>query len=151
MRGFGGSDAGFSRFHAVQEIASVVFRVVDIVCIYAKIARGPAFVGRGQSASCDVYPAVFADELCAELVLAADRCLNSASVLATNFVLMRSVVNIGVGKGPADGFDFRRAGPVGSESPVSDVVVVADPVHEYSAAERTVPSPPAMVSGSHVR
>ena len=64
---------------------------------------------------------------------------------------MRSVVNVGVGEGPSDGFDFCRSCVVGTNGPVSDVVVMADPVHQNAASIRAVASPPAVMTSSHVR
>ena len=64
---------------------------------------------------------------------------------------MRSVVDIGFRESPVDGFDVSWPRIVGFHCPVGDIVVVADPVHQDTTAERTMSAPPAMMPGSDVR
>ena len=77
-------------------------------------------------------------------------CLDTAGVFAVHLVMRGRVVALGLALGKVFGLHARGTALVLAECPVADVIVMADPVHELSAAIGQVPAPVPVVSGGHV-
>src|SRR5262249_23778121 len=76
--------------------------------------------------------------------------LHPVRIFAMDLKINGRVVNLAFGLRPANGFDAQGTAVIGIESPMSDVVVMTDPIHQRAAAECPIASPPSMMASPHI-
>src|SRR5579872_7492828 len=122
------------RAHALHEIPVVVVRIIQPDGVGRQWIVEQALVAGTDDATANEDPAILAVELHAIFAVVARDQLDIARIGVGDLELLEGVEAVVAEVAHAHGFDGDRTGPVGSEAPLRDVVVVRAPVRHHAAA-----------------
>src|ERR1035441_4538065 len=164
VRRFDGRNCRLAGFHAVEKIALMAVRLIQLnfaQFLRQRFALDPSWIRGIDPRAIHPYPSVGAYPLgshadCGRT--AGDRDCNIDRITSYFFsiftfdVVFRSRIPNGIGcREFAVPFNLRWTGVIESQAPMRDVAVVADPIHQLSAAGVVVPSPVLIDAGFDVR
>src|ERR1017187_9495531 len=147
MRNLGGRDSQTPRLHAVEEIAYVIGRIVEVDLSGSDLVLHQTLGVGLKPAPVNPDPAVGPNPLGAHAMLSfrvLEDHLHAVGISAFNPVARGRIPDTRLGELKVNGIDLHRAGVFGAKAPLSDVAVMADPVHKLAAAVIHLPAPVPM-------
>src|ERR1017187_3141748 len=143
----GGRDGQPPGLHAVEEVAYVIGRIVEVDLSGSDLVLHQALGAGFKPAPVNPDPAVGPNPLGAHAMLSfrvLEDHLHAVGISAFNPVARGRIPDTRLGELGVNGVDLPRAGVFGAQAPLGDVAVMADPIHELAAAEIHLPAPVPM-------